>query len=197
MNIKTLDHCIICLDIDTVNQKLYSLPCHCNAYIHKDCFQKIDEDNCIICHQINSYSDENKELKIVKNLQNNKHINIEIDDTSDIQPKKCKKITNYLTKNLKIIKLKCKEVFNSELYRGCHSLTSFTMYIIGYIIITYLMGLIFRFVGCFLNRVSLEKVFNDFSPFYHILCTFLVGLFLQILIGMCSCCFKGEDEIYD
>lgn len=192
MNIETLSHCIICLDKETSEQRLYPIPCHCKAFIHKECFHKLEGNECIICHQSNIYSDKNEDLKIP-----NKHILINIEENEEIGFKKCKKITTYFSNKLRFIKLKCQEIFNYELYLDCYSLITYTLFIIGYLLATYVIGLLFRMIYCFLNRINIEEVFNDYNTVYHIIFTITAGLFIQIIIGMCSCCYEEEDEIYD
>lgn len=188
MNIETLSHCIICLDNETPDQQLYPIPCNCKAFVHKVCFQKIKNDNCIICHQNNTYFEKNKELKIIKSHEADKEItiNLEIENFHEVDPNKCcKKISNF------------KNYFNYELYQDCSSLFSYISVVIIYVLVTYLMGLILRLLCCFLNKVELKTVFNDYNTFYHIIYTFLAGLFLQLLLSMCSRCYNTDDEIYD
>ena len=66
MNITSYKHCIICLEKDVIkntNNGLVSLPCHCKAYVHPECFKKLNTNNCIICKQPNQYSDETYPLE--------------------------------------------------------------------------------------------------------------------------------------
>jgi hypothetical protein len=200
MNIETLYHCIICLDVENQDQKLYPIPCACKAHIHKDCFQKIEGNECIICHQNNTYSDENKELKVLENTNSVKKINInlETDDTiEEIQINFYQKIINNISQISKRLTLQCQNIFSTELYNDCNSIITCTLIILAYLIVTYLIGLLFRLICCLLNRVPLKEVFNDYTVFYHILSTFIAGLCIEFLLGMCSCCFNDEDEIYD
>ena len=194
MNIETLSHCIICLDNENPDQLLHPIPCNCKAFIHKECFHKLEDDNCIICHQSNTYSEKNNDLK--KNSYN-KSISLDIDNNHEVTSNICKKIITYFSKKLRFINLKCQDLYNHELYLDCYSLITYTLFIIGYVMVTYLIGLLFRMLCCFLNKIKIEEVFNDHNTFYHIMYTFLAGLFIQILIGMCSCCVDEEDEIYD
>ena len=102
----------------------------------------------------------------------------------------------YITIRRKI-QLICNPILDHTCCINNNSLISLVLMSIVYLIVTYLIGLLFRFLCCFLNRISIKVVFNDYNTFYHILFTISCGLILEILMGMCSCCCIDEEEIYD
>ncbi len=67
----TTNHCCICLEKDDIvsccfRDKIRHIPCKCNMYCHKYCFEKTNTTQCMICKQEYQYSwgqDPNKPKK--------------------------------------------------------------------------------------------------------------------------------------
>jgi hypothetical protein len=191
MNIETLSQCIICLDIEKPDQKLYPIPCNCKAYIHKDCFQKIEEDECIICHQINTYSDQNDELKNYSQTENiNKKeidtlIEIEIEDNNSTRIHSIcsgwriqKFFSNISQKKIQL----CKCINNPC---PCFNII---MTIICWTILTYLIGLITRLLIYLIIRLS----WYDDNVISHIFITFGIGFLMEFILV--KCCMDTPDN---
>ena len=84
MNIIPFTRCIICLEEDAIkndNYGLVSLPCHCKAFIHPNCFKKLRNDKCLICKQPYKYSEKNKHLEQISS----KFHTIEINSSHEIR----------------------------------------------------------------------------------------------------------------
>ena len=52
----TTEHCCICLEQNDIvsccfRDKIRHIPCSCNMYCHKYCFEKTDTKYCMICKQ--------------------------------------------------------------------------------------------------------------------------------------------------
>ena len=50
------EHCCICLERDDIvsccfRDKIRHIPCNCNMYCHKYCFEKTNTTKCMICKQ--------------------------------------------------------------------------------------------------------------------------------------------------
>ena len=66
MNIIPSSNCIICLEESPISDNkngILPLPCHCKAFIHKKCFQKLNSHHCVICKEPNHYSNSNLSLQ--------------------------------------------------------------------------------------------------------------------------------------
>ena len=50
------EHCCICLERDDIvsccfRDKIRHIPCNCNMYCHKYCFEKTNTNKCMICKE--------------------------------------------------------------------------------------------------------------------------------------------------
>lgn len=178
MNVETLSHCIICLDIGNPKNKLYPLPCHCNAFVHKECFQQLEDDCCLICHQPNKYTDPNLILKKKDTDITTDSITINFENQTII--------SNYFNKFCSNINNQCNRYFRcfKNMLLCCY--INFT--IILYFIAAYITGITMRALLWILIRLPIY----DISIVSHIASCILIGIITQFVIF--KCCFESSSE---
>lgn len=177
MNVEKLSNCIICLDIGNSKNKLYPLPCHCNALIHKECFQQLEDDCCLICHQKNKYSDQNICLKKDNDVKTDL-IDVNLENESVVNTfyyKLNSNLKNIFTRYFNCLKeiLPCFYVILS---------------IILYFLAAYITGITIRALLWILIRLPIY----DISIVTHIASCILIGIITQFVIF--KCCFDSSSE---
>ena len=185
MNIETLSHCIICLDNETSDQKLYPIPCNCKAFIHKECFQKLEEDECIICHSKNKYSEVNKDLKNIRNIKtvSNTFIEIQIEE-NEYHRNTCINYCNNLQN--KFYTIINKFTIDKNILDRIFPYFTIIITMISWLIATYLIGLFTRIV----LLIFMVK-WDDNNVFSHILITTAIGMLVECVI--LACCINSDQ----
>ena len=182
MNIETLSHCIICLDNETSGQKLYPIPCNCKAFIHKDCFHKLEEDECIICHSKNKYSENNKDLKNISTISNTS-IEIQIED--EYPENRFINFCNNLQN--KFYYIKSKITINKDTLDKIFPYFTILVTMISWTIATYLIGLFTR-----LALLIFMVRWHDDNVAGHIFITTAIGMLVECVI--LTCCIHSDQN---
>ena len=150
--------CIICLEEQRDSKNLVRIPCHCVAYIHPECFKKLEENKCIICRQEYKYREENKILKkeSIDEIRNNRTNNLQY-------------ILSIVSSKLNYLKQKLIN-FSSIVFNFIENIIKFLIVFILVLFMLYIIGTIFQLLlGAKLNHKGIEIPFT-------ILCGFVVWI---------------------
>ena len=212
MNIIPSSNCIICLEESPISDSengILSLPCHCKAFIHKKCFQKLNSHHCVICKDPNHYSNSNLSLQKIsvkfKEIEikvNSIPVEVHIDRNHRISC--CKflilnvpvllgylcKIRNKVINNIKLF---CKKTSNLQLYLG-KLISDFLCIILIIILEVFIVSLlitIIYFIGFLVISTILFILGISYDLYPHI-----GFVLLNIIIGCCCsiCCVIGKKR---
>ncbi len=196
---KTAEHCCICLEENDINSccfkdKIRHIPCKCNMYCHKYCFNKTIKTHCMVCKQkylVSWGEDPNNppEENICKKFQNflrKKYIGGKIS---------LQKINRRLEKSIRICLTKLSFAHTGDIccdvcMGSCYSLTLIGIMFVMVMTCLMLGGYYLNFWICIFIQNS-EYLFDGgciLSPENGLL--YILGIIgFPLLLANISCCY--------
>ena len=187
--------CCICLEEEDIKKclfvdKIRHIPCNCNVYAHKSCFNKTDKLNCLVCH--NRYQITWNQYQKLKSPSKCNCIYIKL----YLKYKLKSKITSFLFE----IKNSNNPVYK-KCYHICHLL--FNILAAGFFIWFSLLigGYLFNAIICiiFYDYVNTDLCWlTPSDPFLYLVG--IVGVFIIFYLCGCIClcciCFNKDSATY-